>query len=113
VLSEDPIVVQSGAERRRYRRVATGAEVHCEALERNEVMLTRNISIEGMFIVAKFPLPAESELAITFRLYPAEPPITCSAKVIYSRVGVGMGIKFVDLSSESLQEIQKFINEVG
>lgn len=100
-------------ERRRAHRVDAVAQVHCEALERSEVMLTRTISINGMFIVAKLPLPLESELTLTFRLHPDSPPITCNGQVVYSRAGVGMGVKFVDLTPEAFQVIQKFVTEAG
>jgi hypothetical protein len=31
---------------------------------------------------------------------------------MFSRVGLGMGIQFVDLSSEALDQIQRFVDEV-
>ena len=51
-------------------------------------------------------------MSITFRLYPTEPAITCRARVTFSRVGVGMGIQFQDLSTDAQQTIQKFLDEV-
>jgi c-di-GMP-binding flagellar brake protein YcgR len=100
-------------ERRQYRRVKLMAQVHCEALERKEIMVTRDVSIGGMFIDAKFPLPIDSELSLSFRPYPTESAIACRAKVMFSRVGMGMGIQFVDLSADALQVLQKFVDEVG
>ena len=54
--------------------------------------------------MCKFPLPIDSELSLTFRLYPTEPAITCRAKVMFSRVGLGMGIQLLDLSAEALPD---------
>lgn len=110
---EDPQVVKTEIERRRYRRVKLAAQVHCEALERREVMVTRDITVEGMFLNAKFPLPTDSELSLTFQLDPAAPPITCTAKVVFSRVGLGMGIKFLDLKPEAFETLQRFVVEAG
>jgi c-di-GMP-binding flagellar brake protein YcgR len=104
--------IKAEAERRQYRRVKLVAQVHCEALERNEVMVTRDVSVGGMFIHAKFPVPLDSEVSLTFRLSPTEPAITCQAKVVFSRVGLGMGIQFVDRSSEALEIIRKFVDEL-
>jgi len=52
-------------------------------------------------------------LSLTFRLYPTEPAIKCRAKVMFSRVGLGMGVQFLDLSAETRQMLQKFVDEVG
>ncbi len=110
---QDPQLIKSEVDRRRFRRVKLEAEVHCEALERNEVMVTRDVSIGGMFLNTKYPLPLDSEVSLTFRLSPKHPPIACGARVMFAHVGMGMGIQFVNLSAESLQLIEKFIDDVG
>lgn len=107
------VPVTPGIERRQYRRVKLVAQVHCAALERDEIMVTRDVSTGGMFIKARFPIPIDSELTLTFRLYPAEPAITCRAMVMYSRIGLGMGIQFLDLSEAATQSIRKFVDEVN
>jgi c-di-GMP-binding flagellar brake protein YcgR len=109
---EDPQLIKVEVERRQYRRAKLVTQVHCEAPECNEVRVTRDVSIGGMFFNVRFPLPMGSEMSITFRLYPAEPAITCRAKVTFSRVGLGMGIQFQDLSTEAQQTIQRFLDEV-
>jgi c-di-GMP-binding flagellar brake protein YcgR len=111
--SEDPQIIKAEVERRQYRRVKLMTQVHCEALERNEIMVSRDVSMGGMFLNAKFPLPIDSELSLSFRPYPAESAIACRAKVMFSRVGMGMGIQFVDLSADALPILRKFIDEVG
>jgi hypothetical protein len=66
-----------------------------------------------MFFDVQFPLPIGSELTISFRLNPAVAPINCRAKVTFSRVGLGMGIQFLDLSREARQMLQKFLDGVA
>ena len=109
--SEDPQLVKDQVERRQYRRVKLVTEVHCEALECFEIRVTRDVGVGGMFFAVRFPLPIDSELSVTFRLYPTEPAITCRAKVISSHVGLGMGIQFLDLSAEAHQMLQRFVEE--
>ena len=109
---EDSQLVKFEVERRQYRRVKLVTQVHCEAPERDEIMVTRNVSLGGMFINVKFPLPLDSELSLTFRLDPARPAIACRAKVMFSRAGLGMGIQFLDLSAEAHQTLQEFVSEV-
>ena len=100
-------------ERRQYRRVKVVTQIHCEALERNEILVTRDVCRGGMFINVKFPLPIDSDVSLIFRLYPTEPAVSCRARVMFSRVGLGMGIQFLDLSREARQALQKFVEEVA
>ena len=76
-------------------------------------MVTRDVSVGGMFINVRFPLPIDSELSITFRLYPTEPAITCRAKVMFSRVGLGMGIQFLDLSARGAADAPEICGRSG
>jgi c-di-GMP-binding flagellar brake protein YcgR len=110
---DDRQLIRPEVERRQYRRVKLVTQVHCEEMDRNEIMVTRDVSLGGMFINVKLPLPIDSELSLTFRLNPTEPAIACRARVMFSRVGLGMGIKFLDVSQEAQQALQKFVDEVA
>jgi c-di-GMP-binding flagellar brake protein YcgR len=110
---EDRQLIRPEVERRQYRRVKLVTQIHCEAMDRNEIMVTRDVSLGGMFINVRIPLPVDSELHLDFRLHPNEPPISCRAVVMFSRVGLGMGIQFLDLSAEAQQTLQKFVDEVA
>jgi c-di-GMP-binding flagellar brake protein YcgR len=105
--------VKAEVERREHRRVKLVTQVRCEALDCDEIRLTRDVSVGGMFFNVQFPLPVGSEMSVSFRLYPATPPITCRAKVTFSRIGVGMGIQFLDLSEEARQMLRKFVDEAA
>ncbi len=111
--SEDPqlIHVNVEVERRQCRRAKLVTHVQCKALGCMEIRVSRDVSVGGMFFNVQFPLPLDSELLLSFRLYPTEPAITCRAKVIFSRVGLGMGAQFLDLSAEAREMLQKFVDE--
>jgi hypothetical protein len=110
---EDQSLVQPEIEHRQYRRVKLVTQIQCEAMDRSEVMVTRDVSVGGMFITARIPIPIDTELSITFRLYPEEPTITCRAKVTFSRIGLGMGIQFLGLDEPSFRSLQRFVDEVS
>jgi len=110
---EDRQAVQAAVERREFRRFKLVTQVRCEALGCNEIRVTRDVSVGGMFFDLRFPLPIGSEMTVTFRLYPAAPPLTCRAKVTFSRVGLGMGIQFVDLNDQAREMLQKFVHETA
>jgi hypothetical protein len=111
--SKDSHVVKAEIERRDERRVKLVTQVRCEALGCNEIRITRDVSVGGMFFELRFPLPVGCEMSVTFRLSPAEPAITCRARVTFSRVGLGMGIQFLDLSREAQQALQEFVDEAA
>jgi c-di-GMP-binding flagellar brake protein YcgR len=111
--AEDQSPLKPEVERRRYRRVRLVTQVRCEASGCDEIRVTRDVSLDGMFFAAEFPLRADSELTLTFRLHPDEQTITCRAKVIYSHVGRGMGVQFLDLSESARQSLRRFVDEVS
>ncbi len=111
--AEDPALIKPELPRRQYRRVVLVTEVECEALERKEVMVTRDVSAGGMFVTARYPLPIDSYLTVTFRIRLKDAPITCRARVRYTQPGVGMGIQFLDLSDEARDKLQKFVDEIA
>ena len=110
--AEDSQLLKFEVERRQYRRIKLATQVRCEALGCDEIRVTRDVSVGGMFFDVRFPLPLGSQMSVTFRLSPSVPAITCHAQVTFSRVGLGMGIKFLDLSAEAYQMLQKFVEEV-
>lgn len=98
-------------EKRLHRRAKLVTQVQCETLGREDLLLTRDVSVGGMFVGAKVPYPSDSEVRLTFRLRPADPPISSRGKVVYAIQGIGMGIMFVDLDEPARQALQKFVDE--
>lgn len=100
-------------DKRQHRRAKLVTQVRCDALGREDLMLTRDVSIGGMFVRAKNPYPADSEVAVSFLLRAGDPPISSRGKVVYSIQGMGMGIMFVDLSQDVREALQKFVDEAA
>ncbi len=98
-------------ERRRYRRAKLVTQLKCVPMQREEILLSRDISVGGMFLKTPRPLPKDSEVQVTFRLNADLPAIECAGKVIYSGPGMGMGIEFQQLSEEARKAIQAFVDE--
>ena len=100
-------------DKRRQRRVKLITEVKCEALNRDEMLVTRDVSAGGLFVRAKNPLPLQSEVRVAFSLAAGSPAIACGGRVVYSMPGMGMGIEFGDLSDESRAALEKFVDEAN
>jgi hypothetical protein len=102
--------VKPGIEKRQHRRARLITQITCAALGREELLLSRDVSIGGMFATAKDPFPQDSEVAVTFRLSPKDPLISCHGSIVYAIAGVGMGVMFTDLDEPSRQSLQKFVD---
>ncbi len=100
-----------GIEKRQHRRAKLITHVRCEAMNREGLLVTRDVSIGGMFINTQTPLPLESAVRLAFSLGSGIPPILCNGKVVYSMQGLGMGIEFADLNEESRQSLEEFVDE--
>jgi hypothetical protein len=98
-------------DKRQHRRAKLITQVRCEALGREAVLLTRDVSAGGMFVNAHDPFPTEAIVSLAFRLDPLAPLFTCHGTVAYAVKGLGMGVMFTDLSEEVRQALQKFVDE--
>ena len=98
-------------EKRQHRRAKLVTQVQCEALGRESIMVTRDVSVGGMFVSTKNPFPQDCEVALSFRLRAADSPLSCRGKIVYAIPGMGMGIEFAGLSEEARQVLQKFVDE--
>jgi c-di-GMP-binding flagellar brake protein YcgR len=72
---------------------------------------SRDLSIGGMFIETKTPLPEDSEIKIRFDLGDGGPMIVVEAEVRYAIRDLCMGIEFVDLSPADLKRIETYISQ--
>jgi hypothetical protein len=98
-------------DKRQHRRAKLVTEVKCEAMNRDEVFVTRDVSVGGLFLTAKKPFPLNSEVILSFSLGPGLASISCGGKVVYSMQGLGMGIEFSRLSDETRSSLEKFVDE--
>jgi hypothetical protein len=102
--------VKPGIEKRQHRRARLVTQITCAVLDREELLLSRDVSVGGMFVTAKDPFPQDSEVTVAFRLSPKDPLISCQGKIVYAIVGVGMGVMFTDVDESSRQSLQKFVD---
>lgn len=69
-----------------------------------------DISEKGMYIVTESDLPSGSVLDIAFKIH--DTPIKVKAMVQHSQPGVGMGVKFIELTHDQLLFIRKYVDHV-
>jgi hypothetical protein len=104
-------LMRPGIDKREHRRARLVTQVRCEALGREEMLLTRDVSVGGVFVSAKDPFPMGSEIALNLQLAAGGNSLAATGKVVYSLLGLGMGIQFTSLTDEHRAALQKFVDE--
>ena len=69
-----------------------------------------DISETGMLIHSHIPFPTGSNLVIEFSLRDADPLLRLTAQVQHIKTGVGIGVRFQDVSAADLVRIRTFVN---
>jgi PilZ domain len=72
-----------------------------------------DISKRGMFINTSYRFPEGSVLQLRFRLTRTGVEITTRCEVRYCLAGIGVGVEFLDLPSESARAIEEEIRAAG
>ena len=98
----------SGADKREAKRVAHLCEVECEgqASRRLESRIN-DLSSTGAFVDSIVEFPQGTMVRLKFKL--AETPMDVNAEVRYSMPGVGIGVRFVDLTPEQQARLDEFV----
>jgi hypothetical protein len=104
---------RSGIERRQHRRARRVTQVRCEALGREEMLLTRDISVGGLFVSTKDPFPMGSDIGVALQLITGGESLAAQGRVVYALKGLGMGIQFADLSDDARVTLEKFVDEAA
>ena len=73
----------------------------------------RNISTSGVFIETTQSFSGGSVVNLRFSLGESKDLVNCAAIIRNVRTGAGLGVEFLDLSSESRSRIAAFVAEQG
>ena len=102
------------------RRYRVRIRVDCHTRDMFVSNRVTNISRGGVFIESDRPLPIDSESDITLTLPDSERQIETRGRVIWtydmrkgsSHLVPGMGIKFVDMTSEDRSNLEDYIDKL-
>ncbi|HEV2348375.1 MAG TPA: PilZ domain-containing protein [Terriglobia bacterium] len=95
--------------RRKHPRASLATQIQCE--ESMSLAFARDISVGGMFIETDQPMPVGSRITLRFNLDENEPIMVASAEVTYQVGRMGVGVKFIDVSTEDLERIENFVGK--
>jgi uncharacterized protein (TIGR02266 family) len=103
-------------ERRRFERAPIQAQVEYELTNSSSgpSRVRRhmaNISTGGMFIMTEERLRAGTRMVVRFEL-PNKHRVIAVSRVSYAREGIGVGVEFLNLDNDDLEEIQAYIDSL-
>lgn len=111
-MEAQPTVNEASLEQRRDPRVDILREIACEADGLACRSQVADLSVGGMFIdLQRPPFKGGTRLRVCFSIHDAEPQVVVSAIVNYVQDGIGMGIRFVELSPLDRERIAAFVED--
>jgi len=93
-------------------RCFLSAEVVCEGAGQKALAFIRDLSLGGCYVAMTFPFPVESKVSIAMWLDDLI-KIWVDGIVISSHPSTGMGVKFLGLSPQNLDAIERCLNELS
>jgi hypothetical protein len=100
-------------------RVIFEAKIKYKSLpEINHSGLSSNLSVSGLYLRTTLPLDVDDTLSLSFSL-PGDVSISCDARVAWTNFdknrpkpeyATGVGLQFLNLSSEDSSKLEKFID---
>ena len=98
---------------RLYKRYSYPSElvVTCEGTDGNIPLSGPDISVQGMFINTPAVLAEHTVLKLTFRLTRTNVKVSVRGEVRYCVPGIGAGVEFIELSTESREAIEQELDQ--
>lgn len=93
--------------RRNLARAPLATQIQCE--QRLSLALSRDISLAGMFVETKHPLPVGSPLLVRVNLDEKDKVVITAACVAYHVEKMGMGILFSELPPQHRAAIEEYV----
>jgi hypothetical protein len=109
-MDDAPPADDANLEQRTAPRVSLFQEVACQGGEAVLRTAAADLSVGGMFLdlpLARFR-PGD-QVTLRFALGPNEPSMVVEAEVNYVQEGIGMGVRFLDLSEADAERIHAFV----
>lgn len=99
-------------DKRRQRRIPVEIWIEVEGEGERELYFQRasNLSVGGAYFTQTFPLPIGTRAQLRFSLPGEEHQIACAAEIVTTKE-LGMGVRFIDLSSADTSRIETLIDK--
>jgi PilZ domain len=98
-------------ERRSHDRTRLIVDVHFNGQDATGVASTKDISLGGFYMNTKADIAQGEELMVRIPIA-VNKDIVCNAEVVYTNPGLGLGVRFTDLSDEARLILEQELRNV-
>lgn len=102
--------LEAQEERRHYDRARLIVDVVFDGQDSTGVASTKDISLGGLYMNTKADIPEGGQLMVRIPFGKRE--IVCTAEVVYRNPGLGLGVRFLDLSDDSRAMLDQELSHV-
>ncbi len=99
-----------GRERRAHPRYPCELEIHIAGRDGSYALTTRDVSLGGVFVFAREPLPLNQHVDLLFQA--AELQLEVSGVVVHHLRNVGFGVQFAELDAVEKARFTGFLEDV-
>ena len=102
--------IENQEERRRFDRARLIVDVFFDGHDSTGVASTKDISLGGLYMNTKADVSEGEHLMV--RIPFGERQLVCTAEVVYRNPGLGLGVRFLDLSDDSRAMLNEELSDV-
>lgn len=95
-------------DRRAHARIPADLKVEVTAFEETLELTTRDVSLGGIFLFSRRPVPVNLEVGVT--LQSGEERVSLSGVVMHALAGVGFGVGFREVSQADQEKLTAFLH---
>lgn len=110
MIDEPEDKIEDPDERRLHDRSRLIVDVFFDGQDSTGVASTKDISLGGLYINTRAEIPDGGQLIV--RIPMAKQEIVCSAEVVYRNPGLGLGVRFLDLSDDARAVLEQELGDV-
>jgi hypothetical protein len=100
---------ESQDERRAYDRSRLIVDMFFDGQDVTGVASTKDISLGGLYMNTQATIPVGAMLLVRIPFRP-DSEVVCSAEVIYSNPGRGVGLRFKDLTDQARKVLEREVS---
>lgn len=100
-------------DRRKFERVPIAIVVRYLDQEEQVAVMSRDLSLGGLFIGTVTPAPALSELDLRLLLPSPHGEVQAVGRVKHCLLGIGMGVEFVGFDGDGEQRLRDYLELVS
>jgi hypothetical protein len=100
-------------DRRKFERIPLAIVVRYSDREEEVAVMSRDLSLGGLFLGTVTPAPVSTTLALCLHLPAPHGEVLARGKVMHCLQGIGMGVEFADFDGDGRQRLRHYLEQLS